>query len=244
MIDWIFDYHIWASLLSLTALEIILGIDNVVFIALLVNHLPERQRHQARQIGLMLALLMRIGLLLGIVWLIGLNAPLFNVFEYSFSARDLLMLGGGLFLLAKGTSSIHDEVTGERQENYSHYTSGFLLSVLQIVVIDFVFSFDSVLTAVGLTSNVWVIVVAMVIAMLAMLVSSRVISDFIMRFPTLKMLAFSFIMMIGVFLVAEGLGFHVPKGYIYFGMLFSLMVESLNLLARRKRQKADEKADK
>ncbi|WP_417318470.1 TerC family protein [Emcibacter sp.] len=238
--DWMFDYHIWASLLSLTALEIILGIDNVVFIALLVNHLPEQQRQRARQAGLLLALLMRIGLLFGIVWLIGLSEPMVTLFGLDFSGRSLLMLGGGLFLLAKGTTSIHDEVTGEREENYSAYSGGFLITVLQIVVIDFIFSFDSVLTAVGLTSNIWVIVVAMVIAMLAMLLSSRVISDFILRFPTLKMLAFSFIMMIGVFLVAEGLGFHVPKGYIYFGMLFSLMVESLNLLAKRKRKKNEQ----
>ncbi len=237
MMEWITDYHIWASFLSLTALEIVLGIDNVVFIALLVNHLPEKQRHQARNIGIILALLMRIVLLFSVVWIMGLKEPWLTFMERSFSGKDILMLGGGLFLLAKATSSIHDEVTHEKKESYNKFSAGFMMSITQIVLIDFIFSFDSVITAVGLTEHIGVIIAAMVVAMIVMLVSAKFIANFIETHPTLKMLALSFVMMIGVFLVAEGLGFHVPKGYIYFGMAFSLGVESLNMLARRRRKR-------
>lgn len=235
-LEWLTDYTLWASFLSLTALEIVLGIDNVVFLALLVNHLPEQQRQKARIIGLALALLMRIALLFSVVWLMSLREPWITLFDLSLSGKDLLMLGGGLFLIAKGTSSIHDEVAGSRAEDYKEFSGGFAITVLQIIVIDFIFSFDSVITAVGLTTNIYVIIAAMTVAMVIMLISSRFVSDFIATHPTLKMLALSFIMMIGVFLVAEGLGFHVPKGYIYFGMAFSLAVESLNMLARKRKR--------
>lgn len=235
--EWIFDYTIWASFLTLTALEIVLGIDNIVFIALVVQHLPEKQRDKARVIGLSLALLMRVGMLLGIAWIIGLKEPWFSIFSYEFSGKDIMMLFGGLFLLAKGTSSIHEAVAHDEKIMEKDFKGGFNATIINIVIIDLIFSFDSVITAVGLTENIPVIIAAMVVAMAVMLVSSSYVADFIARFPTLKMLALSFIMMIGVFLVAEGLGFHVPKGYIYFGMAFSLGVEVLNILARRKKGK-------
>jgi predicted tellurium resistance membrane protein TerC len=229
------DYHIWVSFLTLTSLEIILGIDNVVFIALLVGHLPEHQRERARIIGLSLALVMRIALLLGVAWIIGLKEPWLELFGQSFSGKDVLMLLGGGFLLYKGTNSIHDEVTGDHKEEARSVTGGMAAVILQVVFIDLIFSFDSVMTAVGMTTVIPVIIAAMTVAMLAMMFSSGYIASFIERFPTLKILALAFIMLIGVFLVAEGLGFHVPKGYIYFAMAFSLGVEVLNLLKRRRK---------
>lgn len=231
------DYHVWVSFLTLTSLEIILGIDNVVFIALLVQHLPEGQRSRARTIGLTLALLMRIGLLLGVAWIISLQTPWITVFGQELSGKDILMLLGGGFLLYKGTNSIHEEVTGEQKAEFKAATGGMASVILQVVFIDLIFSFDSVMTAVGMTNIIPVIIAAMTIAMLVMMFSSGYIASFIERFPTLKILALSFIMLIGVFLVAEGLGFHVPKGYIYFAMAYSLGVETLNLLKRRKFKK-------
>ncbi|SDD82566.1 Membrane protein TerC, possibly involved in tellurium resistance [Kordiimonas lacus] len=229
------DYHVWVSFLTLTTLEIILGIDNVVFIALLVGHLPEGQRKRARMIGLTLALVMRILLLLGVAWIISLQTPWLTVFGQAFSGKDMLMLLGGGFLLYKGTNSIHDEVTGDYKEEIKAVTGGMAAVILQVVFIDIIFSFDSVMTAVGMTKVIPVIVAAMTVAMLVMMFSSGYIASIIERFPTLKILALSFIMLIGVFLVAEGLGFHVPKGYIYFAMAFSLGVETLNLLRRRRK---------
>lgn len=242
--DFLTDYTLWASLLSLTVLEIVLGIDNIVFIALVVNHLHSSQRKRARMIGLGLALGMRIGLLLGIVWIIGLKEPFINFFGHDFSGKDLMMLAGGLFLLFKATSSIHDEMSDEYKQEIKSLGGGFTKTIAQIVFIDLIFSFDSVITAVGVTEHVGVIVAAMVIAMIVMLAASGYIADFIERNPTIKMLALAFIMMIGVLLVGEGLGFHVPKGYIYFGMAFSLGVEVLNILAlRRKRKKKKPSAE-
>ncbi len=232
--DFLTDYHIWGSFLSLTALEIVLGIDNIVFIALLVNHLPAEKRQKARIIGLSLALFMRIGLLFSALWLIGLKEPWLEFFDFSLSGKDMLMLGGGLFLIAKGTTSIREEITGEQKQGYHGYVGGFAVTILQVIFIDFIFSFDSIITAVGLTNNIWVIIAAMVVAMIVMMVSSKFVADFIAAHATLKMLALAFIMMIGVFLVAEGLGFHVPRGYIYFGMAFSLGVEILNMKVRKK----------
>lgn len=233
----LFDYTLWASFLSLCALEIILGIDNVVFIALLVGHLPQQQREKARVIGLSLALVMRIIMLLGIVWVIGLKEPWLSLFGNDFSGKDILMFVGGLFLLYKATDSIHNELSGDKKTQLEAFKGGFSSTIAQIVVIDLVFSFDSVMTAVGITKHLLVIIAAMTIAMIVMIVSSGWISRFIEKHPTLKMLALSFVMMIGVFLVAEGLGFHVPKGYIYFGMAFSLGVEVLNMTVRKKRAK-------
>jgi predicted tellurium resistance membrane protein TerC len=226
--------EIWASLLTLTALEIVLGIDNVVFIALVVNHLPPQERKRARYIGLFLALFMRIALLFSLVWLMGLTEPFIHLFGYGFSGKDLMMIAGGLFLIYKATTSIHDEMTPEAHASMKDFKGSFAKTIAQVVIIDFIFSFDSIITAVGLTQVVVVIIVAMVIAMLVMLVSSGYIADFIAKHATLKMLALTFIMMIGVLLVAEGLGFHVPKGYIYFSMAFSLGVEVLNMTVRRR----------
>jgi len=233
--EFLLDYHIWVSFLTLTALEIILGIDNVVFVALLVGHLPEQQRKRARLIGLSLALLMRILLLFGVAWIIRLDTPWLEMFGKAFSGKDILMLLGGGFLLYKGTNSIHDEVTGDFKEDIKAVSGGMVAVITQVVFIDIVFSFDSVMTAVGMTTILEVIIAAMTVAMLVMMFSSGYIASFIERFPTLKILALSFIMLIGVFLVAEGLGLHVPKGYIYFAMAYSLGVECLNLLKRRRR---------
>lgn len=232
--EFLTNYALWASFLSLTALEIVLGIDNVVFIALVVTHLPKHQQQRARVVGLYLALAMRIAMLFGIVWIIGLKEPWIKLFDVSFSGKDLMMLTGGLFLLHKATSSIHDEVTGDKKAELQEFKGGFASTILQIVFIDLIFSFDSVITAVGLTENIPVIVAAMTVAMIVMLASSGYIANFIGKYPTIKMLAMSFVMMIGVLLVAEGLGIHVPKGYIYFGMAFSLGVELLNIFARRR----------
>lgn len=234
--EFLTDYTLWASFLSLTALEIILGIDNVIFIALVVGHLPEDEQPKARFLGLVLALLFRIAMLFGIVWIIGLKEPWIELFSFTLSGKDLLMLGGGLFLLYKGTTSIHDEVTGDITEEYKAKTGSFSTTIIQIVVLDIVFSFDSVITAVGLTDHIYVIITAMTIAMAVMLASSGLISGFIAKHPTIKMLALSFVMMIGMFLVAEGAGFHVPKGYIYFAMTFSLGVEALNMVVRKRKK--------
>lgn len=231
------DYALWASFLSLTALEIVLGIDNVVFIALVVQHLPVAQRKKARMIGLGLALGMRVALLFGIFWIMELKEPLITLAGITFSGKDLLMLVGGLFLLYKGTTSIHEELSGEEKQEMKSMTGGFSKTIAQIVFIDLIFSFDSVITAVGITEHVGVIIAAMVIAMFVMLAASGFIADFIERHPTLKMLALSFIMMIGMMLLGEGLGFHIPRGYIYFGMAFSLGVEVMNMLVRKRRNK-------
>ncbi len=231
------DYTLLASLLSLTALEIILGIDNVIFIALVVQHLPSAQQKKARMIGLGLALIIRIALLFGIVWIMSLTEPWIEVQGFALSGKDIMMLAGGLFLLHKATSSIHDEMTGDEKQEAREFKGGFVKTIAQIIAIDFIFSFDSVITAVGMTTHTNVIIAAMVIAMIVMLACSGFISDFIARYPTLKMLALTFIMMIGVLLMAEGLGFHVPKGYIYFGMAFSLGVEMLNIMVRKKKTK-------
>ena len=231
----------WASLLTLTALEIVLGIDNVVFIALIVNHLPPKERDRARYIGLFLALFMRIALLFSLVWLMGLTEPFFSVLGHGISGKDLLMVVGGLFLIYKATTSIHDEMTHDAESSYKDFKGSFSKTILQVIFIDLIFSFDSIITAVGLTEMVVVIVVAMVIAMAVMLVSSGFIAEFIEKHATLKMLALSFIMMIGMMLCAEGLGFHVPKGYIYFSMAFSLGVEILNMTVRKRSLRATQK---
>lgn len=235
--EWVSDIGIWGSFLSLTALEIILGIDNVIFIALVINHLPPTQREKARIIGLSLAWIMRILLLLSVAWIIGLDEPFISIYNFDFSGKDLLLLGGGLFLIYKATSSIHEEIEGEAKKTIKNFTGGFMVVIFQIVIIDLVFSFDSVITAIGITENFWIIVSAMAVAMLVMLLSATWVSDFIMNHPTLKMLALAFILMIGVLLVAESFGTHLPKGYIYFGMAFAIFIEILNHLVRKKRHK-------
>jgi len=236
------DYNIWVSFLTLSALEIILGVDNVVFIALLVQHLPEKEAKVARNAGLILALGARIALLFGVTWIISLQEPWFDILGHAFSGKDILMMLGGGFLLYKGTHSIHDEITGDAEEDVKAYSGAMTGVIIQIVFIDLVFSFDSVMTAVGLTPVIGVIIAAMTVAMAVMLFSASAISDFIKRFPTLKMLALNFIILIGVFLVAEGLGFHIPKGYIYMPMAFTLFVETLNILVRQRKKRLKEAA--
>src|SRR5262245_24459328 len=225
------------ALVTLTAMEIVLGIDNVVFLAILVGRLPGRQQTFARRLGLTLALAMRIGLLLAITWIMGLTAPLFSVLGRGVSGRDLILVGGGLFLIAKATWEIYDKVEVEHApaEAGAAARAVLVLVLLQIVALDLVFSLDSVITAVGMANDIAIMVVAMVLAMLVMLVSARAVSDFVNRHPSVKLLALAFLLLIGVMLVAEGAGTHVDKGYIYFAMAFSLLVELLNLRYRKKR---------
>jgi len=223
------------ALVTLTAMEIVLGIDNVVFLAILVGRLPTSQQAFARRLGLTLALGMRIGLLLMISWIMGLTAPLFSVLGGSVSGRDLILLGGGLFLIAKATWEIYDKVeAGHAESGAAPARGAFLIVLVQVLLIDLVFSLDSVITAVGMANEISIMVIAMVAAMLVMLVSAGAVSGFVNRHPSVKILALAFLLLIGVMLVAEGMGTHVAKGYIYFAMAFSLFVEMLNLRYRKK----------
>ncbi len=239
--DWIANPDIWLSLVTLTALEIVLGIDNLVFIAILAGKVPERRQALARRVGLGLALLTRLGLLFTLSWLAGLKEPLFFVLGEGVSWRDIVLIGGGLFLIAKATFEIHHKVEAAGQDTPSAVTSSFALVVVQIALIDVVFSFDSVLTAVGMAQHIEVMVAAIVISMAVMLIAAGPVSDFVNRHPTIKMLALSFLILIGTMLTAEGIGFHIPKGYIYFSMAFACLVEGLNMLVRRQMSKARER---
>jgi predicted tellurium resistance membrane protein TerC len=240
--EFLSDPGTWVvALLTLTVLEIVLGIDNIVFISILVGKLPAEQQDRARIIGLSLAMFMRIGLLFTITWVIGLTAPLFNIAGMAISGRDIILIGGGLFLLGKATFEIHDRLEGD--EHGAAGTSGtasFASVIAQILALDIVFSLDSVITAVGMAEDLWVMVTAVVIAVGVMLVSSGVISRFVNEHPTVKMLALSFLLLIGMSLVAEGLDFHIPKEYIYFAMGFSIFVELLNLRVRGRGRKKGE----
>jgi predicted tellurium resistance membrane protein TerC len=227
--------EIYVSLLTLTAMEIVLGIDNVIFISILAGRLPPAQQPKARKLGLSLALIMRLGLLLAISWVMGLTAPLFSVLGRGVSGRDLILLAGGLFLIAKSTHEIHHklEVSHER-EAAPDGAGAFGLVLAQILVLDIVFSLDSVITAVGMARHIFVMVIAMVAAVAVMLAFAGRISDFVNRHPSMKILALSFLLLIGVMLVAEGMGQHIGKGYIYFAMAFSLGVELLNMRFRKR----------
>jgi predicted tellurium resistance membrane protein TerC len=220
------------ALLTLTSLEIVLGIDNIVFISILTSKLPPAQQPRARRIGLMLAMGMRIALLLAITWVMGLTRPLFEVLGREISGRDLILVLGGTFLVAKATWEIHDKLEGQQHGQGPVRHAGFGMILIQIMLLDIVFSLDSVITAVGMAREIAVMIAAVVIAVLVMLVFAGPISDFIERHPTLKMLALSFLLLIGVILIADGFGQHVSKGYIYFAMAFSLFVEMLNLRLR------------
>jgi predicted tellurium resistance membrane protein TerC len=233
MMEWITSPEAWIALGALTLLEIVLGIDNIVFISILSNKLPEEQQPLARRIGLGMALVGRILLLLSISWVMGLTAPLFSVWAYAFSGRDLILLAGGLFLVGKATTEIHEKLEGEDGEMGSAIPVSFASVITQIFLLDMVFSIDSVITAVGMAEDVEVMIIAVTIAILIMMVSAEAISSFVEAHPTVKMLALSFLMLIGVILVAEGFGQHIPKGYIYSAMAFSLIVEMLNLRAVR-----------
>jgi predicted tellurium resistance membrane protein TerC len=238
--EWIMDSQVWLSLITLTALEIILGIDNIVVISLLTSRLPLKQQPKARKIGIGLALLTRIMFLLSIAWLASLTIPLFTLFNISFSVRDLILIAGGLFLLYKGTHEIHGMFEREDVQAIAKVKATFAAVVTQIILFDIVFSIDSVITAIGMAQKLGVMIAAIVIAMILMLVASTAISNFIHYHPSLKMLALSFLLMIGVTLTAEGMEFHIPKAYIYFAMGFSGFVETLNILSgtRRRRERA------
>jgi predicted tellurium resistance membrane protein TerC len=230
--EWISDPEIWVALVTLTALEVVLGIDNVVFISILAGKLPAEERSRARTVGLGVAMVSRILLLLSISVIIKLTEPIFTVFEEELSGRDLILLGGGLFLLAKSTFEIHDKLEGREGEVSARVAPSFVAVIVQILLLDMVFSLDSVITAVGTAEDVEVMIAAVVIAVGVMLASSGVISAFVERHPTVKILALSFLLLIGMSLVAESLDQHIPKGYIYFAMAFSVFVEGLNLRMR------------
>lgn len=235
--DWLSDPQIWVSLLTLTALEIVLGIDNLVFIAILAGRLPPEHQKQARHVGLALALITRLALLASIVWIIGLTKPLFEVLGHSVSWRDIILIAGGFFLLYKGTREIHHWLEGDApHEAASRAKASFAGVIMQIMVLDIVFSLDSVITAVGMANELWVMAAAIIIAVGIMLVASGPLAAFVDQHPTVKMLALSFLLLIGMTLVADGAGFHVPKGYIYAAIGFSVAVEVLNQLAVRRRK--------
>jgi predicted tellurium resistance membrane protein TerC len=235
--DWIASPEAWISLLTLTTLEIVLGIDNIVFIAILADRLPQDSRAKARRVGLTLAVGMRVLLLTSIVWIMSLTQPLFSALGREISGRDLILVIGGIFLLAKATREIHHKLEGEEESRTAAVHVSFSPVIVQIMLLDIVFSLDSVITAVGMANEVGVMIAAVVIAIGVMLVAARSISDFVNRHPTLKILALSFLILIGVTLVGEGLGRHIPKGYIYFSMAFAFGVEMLNLKLRSKERK-------
>jgi predicted tellurium resistance membrane protein TerC len=232
--EWITESQTWLSLVTLTALEVVLGVDNIVFISILAGKLPLHQQARARTLGLALAMLTRIGLLLSITFLMRLTRPVLTLLSNEISGRDIILILGGLFLLGKSTMEIHEKIEGDARHPSARAAGSILAVVIQIGLLDIVFSLDSVITAVGMANRVGVMVAAIVVAVLVMMASSGAISRFIEHHPTLKMLALSFLLLIGVALVGEGLGMHIPKGYIYFAMAFSVFVEVLNMKVRRR----------
>lgn len=231
--EWVTDPNAWVAFLTLTALEIVLGVDNVVFISILAGKLPPEKRARARQVGLGLAMFLRIALLLAISWVIGLTAPLFNVLNQEISGRDLILLVGGLFLLAKSTHEMHGQLEGEEGHSSSGVAASFGAVIVQILLLDIVFSLDSVITAVGMADDIGVMISAVVIAVGFMMFFAGKISSFVEKHPTVKMLALSFLLLIGTSLIAESFDLHIPKGYIYFAMAFSLFVEVINMKLRK-----------
>ncbi|HRP08918.1 MAG TPA: TerC family protein [Gemmatimonadales bacterium] len=227
------DPQIWIALLTLTALEIVLGIDNIIFISILASKLPQSQQRNARRLGLLLAMGTRILLLFSLAWIVRLTAPFFTIIGQEISGRDLILIGGGLFLIAKSTHELHHKLEGEQGSVSSKVTPSFGSVLVQIALLDIVFSLDSVITAVGMVDVLWVMIAAVVIAVGVMILFAEPVSGFVDRHPTVKVLALSFLLMIGTALIAEGLDFHIPKGYIYFAMGFSVFVESINLRLRR-----------
>jgi predicted tellurium resistance membrane protein TerC len=240
-LDWVTNPQTWLSLVTLTALEIVLGVDNLVFLAILTNRLPETQQSLGRKVGLSLALGTRLLLLATLAWIVTLTQPVLAMLGHFFSWRDLILIGGGLFLLVKATHEIHntmegdDDLSGGKSGGASRHPA-FTSVVIQIAVIDIIFSLDSVITAVGMANEFWVMVAAVVVAMAIMLIASTPLSEFVSRHPTVKMLALAFLLLIGVVLIADGFGLHIPKGYIYFALAFSIGVEAMNHLMRRKRK--------
>ena len=236
MFEWIYSIEAWISLLTLTSLEIVLGIDNIIFIAILCSKLPANQRDKARIIGLGFAMVTRILLLLSLFWIMKLTTPLFALMGQEISGRDIVLIAGGLFLIAKSTLELHSHTTNQSEEESisSKVGVGFVMTIIQIGILDIVFSLDSVITAVGMANHIEIMILAVILAVGVMLLASGAISRFVESNPTIKVLALSFLILIGVALVGEGLEFHIPKGYIYFAMAFSLVVEMINLYSRRK----------
>ena len=234
MFEWLASPEAWVALGTLTLLEIVLGIDNIIFISILVGRLPENQRNLARQIGLGLAMIARLALLFSITWVMQFTKPWFTLFEQGISGRDIILIGGGLFLLAKATHEIHNSLEGVVENGRSIVAASFGAVLVQIAVLDIVFSLDSVITAVGLVKHVSIMAIAIILAVAVMLFAAKSIGDFVDAHPTIKMLALSFLILVGVTLMVEGFGIHVPKGYIYFAMAFSVTVEMLNIRLRKR----------
>ena len=237
MIELLYDPAVWASLVTLTVMEIVLGIDNIVFISVIVSKLPAEQAERARKVGIALALVFRILLLMILTWIIGLQEDVFELFGEGYSWRDIILISGGMFLLYKGTSEIHEEVEGESEEVEAGRKASrpFVAIIIQIIMIDIVFSVDSIVTAIGMADHVEVMIAAVIISMAIMYVASGSVAEFIRNHPTTKMLALSFLLLIGMSLIGEGLGFHIPRGYVYFAMAFSAMVEMINVYVRKKK---------
>lgn len=235
MLEWVSSPEAWIALATLTALEIVLGIDNIIFISILVDRLPRESRELARKLGISLAMITRLLLLFSITWVMKLTEPWFSLFGQAISGRDLILIGGGLFLLAKATHEIHTSLEGTGESPQHRSIAGFGMVLIQIATLDLVFSLDSVITAVGLVDHISLMVIAIVLAVGVMLVSAGAIGEFVDRHPTLKILALSFLILVGVTLMIEGFDIHVPKGYIYFAMAFSVSVEALNIRMRKKR---------
>ena len=235
MVDLLTDPQVWIAFFTLTALELVLGIDNIIFISILVDKLPVERREQARRIGLFMAMFMRIGLLLLLSWIVGLTAPVFTVMQQEFTGRDIILIAGGLFLLWKSTGEIHQLLEGEEGAHSSSVKATFSAVITQIMIVDLVFSLDSIITAVGMVDQVAVMVAAVVVSVGLMMVFAGAIGRFVSGHPTIKMLALSFLVVVGVVLIADGFDHHVPKGYVYFAMAFSVAVEMLNIRIRRTR---------
>jgi predicted tellurium resistance membrane protein TerC len=238
MIELLTDPHAWISLLTLTLMEVVLGIDNLIFIAVLVDRLPPEQRDRGRRIGIVMALVTRLMLLSVLSWVIGLTEPLFTVFGHAVSLRDAILMGGGLFLLTKATREIHESIEGDEEAGPAKGKhAAFGAVIVQIALLDIIFSIDSVITAVGMVDNLVIMSTAVILSVIIMLVASKPVTGFVSRHPTVKMLAFSFLLLIGTTLIADGAGFHIPKGYLYAAMAFSVFVEFLNTLARGRRKR-------
>jgi predicted tellurium resistance membrane protein TerC len=236
MMDWLTDPQIWIALATLTFLEIVLGVDNIIFISILSGKLPPDQQKRARKLGLLGAMLTRVLLLFSIAWIARLTTPLFTALGHAVSGRDLILIGGGLFLLGKSTFEIHDKLEGDEGHASGRVAASFMSVIVQIMLLDIVFSLDSVITAIGMVDELWVMITAVIVSVGIMMVAAEPISAFVHKHPTVKMLALSFLLLIGLSLILEGAGQHIPKGYIYFAMGFSVFVEMINLRLKKKTQ--------